>query len=204
MKNIKVDEIEGFKSFYQIKIGEELVAELYQPLYKRHIKKIRKFQEEKPLKDFLGELEKKVGFSYLSYLLDKRALFKKEIEEKLRSRKFSDPGIHAAISKALEYGYINDLELAKSIVRIYCKKQKGPRFIEQILKKRRCGEDLIQKVIHISTNSQNDALKELVKKKYPTFSQMEFKEKQKVFQRLLRKGFELEEIRVALADWQEN
>lgn len=204
MENIKVDEIEGFKNFYQIKIGEELVAELYQPLYKRHIKTIRKFQEEKSLKDFLVELEKKVGFSYLSYLLDKRALFRKEIEEKLRSRKFSDSSIHAAISKALEYGYINDLELAKSITRIYCKKQKGPRFIEQVLKKRRCGEDLIQTVIHISIDSQKDALKELVKKKYPTFARMEFKEKQKVFQRLLRKGFELEEIRVALADWQEN
>ncbi len=202
MGNVNIEKVEGYKTFYHVVIGDELVAELYQPLYKRHIKTIEKFQEERELRDYIEEVEKKVCFSYLMFLLGKRALFRKEIEDKLKMRKFSNCGINTAITKALDYGYINDLELAKSITRIN-RKKKGPKFIEQTLKKRGCAEEIIHKVIHLSKDMQKDALAELVKKKYPTFTQMEFKEKQKVFQKLLRKGFELEEIRVTLANWQE-
>lgn len=128
------------------------------------------------------------------YIIQNYPKTEKKLREKLKQgKKYSDKIIDEAIKFLKKYNYINDEEFAKRYIELHAHKETF-KVMRQKLYVKGVPKDLIEKVINDTESSYDEMTiaKNLLIKKYPNFEQeiatMDMKQKQKIYQYLLRKG----------------
>ena len=127
---------------------------------------------------------------YAYRLLGLRRMTEYEVRQKLKLRKYPDEEIDKAVSACMYYGYLDDADYAICYVKdAYHLKEWGRSRIAAELRKKGVSSDLIDTAFREADVDEQEVLVRLIERKFSDVSQMEWKEKQKVFAALARRGF---------------
>jgi regulatory protein len=128
-----------------------------------------------------------------------------EVREKLLKKGFGEGRVEESVSKLKDYGYLDDGELAKSLV--YSKFHSagyGRRKIRQYLRKRKIPENIIESELEESV-SRREAIErgvELLGRKQQRAEKKLMWEKGRVLRFLAGRGFELGECIDIIAEYE--
>lgn len=129
-------------------------------------------------------------------LLGIRPHSQKELEKKLKEKKFAPEIIKKTIARIKELGYLDDKKFAKAWLEARKLSHKGKYVVQKELKNKGVAEEIIKKTI--SSYAPKDEYKialELAEKKVRSYKDLDkFKRKQKLAQFLARRGFGWETI----------
>ncbi|EIT84675.1 recombination regulator RecX [Fictibacillus macauensis ZFHKF-1] len=143
----------------------------------------------------------KKGFNQALRFLSFRMRSQQEIADLLKKQEYSEEAIAAILQKLAQYGYVNDEEFAKMLVRT--KKNtsnKGPVIISRELLQKGVSERIVQVALsEYSWQEQVDTAAAFAEKKAAqTKGQSQHERKNKVMLQLLQKGFSKEVINEAM------
>jgi regulatory protein len=129
-------------------------------------------------------------------LIARRPRSRWEIENYLKTKKYSTDQI-ATLSQILEKKrYINDLNFALAwIANRRLLKSTSKRKLSLELKQKRISEEIIQQALEADETNEQDVLKELIAKKR---TQSRYADEQKLIAYLARQGFRYDDIKTAL------
>lgn len=176
--------------FIDIMQGEDCIATVYKPWFRRHLKVLRK-QNEKDLKLRIDEIRKDASWNYTLLALGSRALFSSELEKKLMDRK----GDLEALEKAKRYGYIDDArELNNALERGFAK-GKGPiRLVREI-----CYRSKLPRAVVEEAAMKHMPFEQCVKRARQLAKRYKLPDDQKrAYGYLARRGFSFDVIQNAL------
>lgn len=133
--------------------------------------------------------------------LNLRARSKKELEEYLKRKEFSETAISQAIQKLLELKFLNDEEYGISFMRgrqVY--KSKSRYYVTHELRQKGVDSDTISKIIADSQEDLQTATDFIIRKKriFGNLEKQEFKEK--MMRLLSARGFSFDTIKKALEE----
>lgn len=117
-----------------------------------------------------------------------------ELRDKLAKKEFSQEAIDEAVEYVRSFHYIDDLRYATRFVEIY-REQRSIQRMKQDLYKRHVPEEYIDIALDAIERDDSLALKEAVRKLTKGETEFSYEEKQKMAQKLYRKGFRLHDIK---------
>lgn len=129
------------------------------------------------------------------FLLEKMDRTESQLRNKLRQGFYGEDLIDDAIAYVKKYHYIDDNRYAQTYVR-YQKERKSKRQIKMDLMQKGVDREIIEQAIETEYESESEQeliLKWIEKRKYK-IEESDIKEKQKMYQFLMRKGFRSEDI----------
>lgn len=160
---------------FHIKEGAELSEEDYQQIYQEIlVKRARK---------------------RTLFLLEKMDRTESQLRMKLRQGFYDEELIEDAIAYAKRFHYLDDARFAANYVR-YRKAQKSRRQLQMELMGKGISRDLIEQALEAEyqEESEEELILKWVEKKHYSGKTADLKEKQKMYQFLMRKGFRSEDI----------
>ena len=133
------------------------------------------------------------------HLLNAMPRTEQQLREKLVQGEYPEDVIEAAVSYVKSFGYINDEAYVRNFI-ISKRNSKSKREIVMLLGQKGLRGERVDHIVEemYAEESEFSTIKEIMRKKRWNPSEMEEKEKQKMFGYLMRKGFSYEEIRKAL------
>lgn len=146
------------------------------------------------------------GIHLAANYLTARMRSKEEVRQYLLQKEIDEAALDEILHYLQEYKYINDHEFAIAFVKTYIEtSDKGPRWIEGKLKEKRIAPDQIEEALQLfSEERQIDKATQLVEKLAKALGKYSTNEKkQKLYEKLIQKGFESHVISIALeeAEW---
>lgn len=132
-------------------------------------------------------------------LLSRRDHSEHELSQKLSLKGFDHAAIQTALSYCHQYGYLDDLRYALSVVRQGINKNHGERKIRQLLQQNRVDEPLINRALAELDPDWFELAKQLAEKKFNQQTKLEPKERAKRVRFLQSRGFSFEQISYALS-----
>ena len=187
------------KTKYRVFIDEVFAFVLYKgELFKYEIRKGEEIPEET-----IGRIKNEVLIKRAKlramHLLNAMPRTEQQLREKLVQNEYPDDVIEVAISYVKSFGYINDEAYIRNFI-ISKRNSKSKREIVMLLGKKGLRGEVVDNIVEdmYAEESELSTIKEIMRKKRWNPSEMEEKEKQKMFGYLMRKGFSYEEIRRAL------
>lgn len=129
------------------------------------------------------------------FLLEKMDRTESQLRNKLRQGFYGEDLIDDAIAYVKKYHYIDDNRYAQTYVR-YQKERKSKRQIKIDLMQKGVDREIIEQAIEAEYEPESEQeliLKWIEKRKYK-IGESDIKEKQKMYQFLMRKGFRSEDI----------
>jgi regulatory protein len=129
-----------------------------------------------------------------------RSYATQELRKILTEKGISEDTAEVVIAECIELGYCNDIQWIADFVRSHQARKMGPRAILMKLKARGINEELIEHAReHLEESpADQESIHKLLTTKYRTRNLADFKERQKVIAALMRRGFDLEEIKKAI------
>jgi len=148
-------------------------------------------------------------------LLTKRDYSEKALRDKLLQGEYPDDIVEQAMNYVKSFGYIDDQRYAQMYYRTYQNSKPLGKIREELLKKgisKELTENLVNEVVN-SSNDENEAFferesreetelamaKQLLQKKHYDCQNADYKEKQRMYGFLMRKGFSSEIVFKALS-----
>lgn len=160
--------------FYKLEIGKELTT-----------KELDKIIEETQIAK-----GRDIAFKYISY----KNRTEKEVKDKLLEKDYSEEVIENILETLREYNYVNDekyaIDMQKELINF---KMYGEYRIRQILFQKGINKEIVDCLEYDYEKMYNNAIK-LLKSKYKNISP-DYKEKQKIFGFLTRKGYSYDIIK---------
>ncbi len=160
---------------FDLKEGQELASEVYEEIRTDIlIKRVRK---------------------RAMFLLEKMDRTESQLRNKLRQGFYGEDLIDDAVAYVKKYHYIDDNRYAQTYVR-YQKERKSKRQIKMDLMQKGVEREIIEQAIEIEygTESEQELIMKWVEKRKYKIGNSDVKEKQKMYQFLMRKGFRSEDI----------
>ena len=186
------------KTKYRVYIDDEFAFVLYKgELFKYQIRKEEEISEETIERVKVEVLIKRAKLRAM-HLLNAMPRTEQQLREKLTQNEYPEDVVETAISYVKSFGYINDEAYVRNF--IICKKNsKSKREIVMLLGQKGLRGEIVDHIVEemYAEESELETIKEIMRKKRWNPSEMEEKEKQKMFGYLMRKGFSYEEIRRA-------
>ena len=129
------------------------------------------------------------------HLLERMDRTESQLRAKLNQGYYPEDVIEEAISYVKGYHYLDDLRFAQNYVRNH-KDQKSQRIIEVELLRRGVAKDFVQQALEEEYCEENerDLILKWTQKKHYSSETADLKEKQRMYQFLLRKGFHWNDI----------
>lgn len=137
------------------------------------------------------------AFDTSLYLLGFKDRTKKELEDKLRDKGYSEEEIESAVNKVMEYGYINDSEYARRYIKSRLNK-KGAKLIMRELQNKGISRDTISCHLEELAIDSSELIYEILIKKYYNADVSDRGVKQKIMSYFVRRGYDYEDINAAL------
>ncbi len=167
---------------YHLKEGEEILQKDYEVL----------------MEDILP---KRAKLRCMNLLMTKEYTVE-QLKRKLRQGLYSEEIIEIAISYVASFNYVNDLKYAIDFI-TYNETSKSKRRIEQDLFKKGISKDTIQQAWDEwqeqgGEQDEIGMIRKQLEKKHYNGETADYKEKQKIYGFLLRKGYSSEQIRKAI------
>ena len=135
------------------------------------------------------------GIDYAIWLLGRKSYFKKELENKLILKEYTEEEVETIIDRIKSYGYLNDERLTVAFVGDKKRfSKKGPRYIKQSLQQKGVDRTIIEETLeeHYSNEEEFEICKGLGEKKLESYKRREsdkYKLKSKLYAYLASKGF---------------
>lgn len=147
------------------------------------------------------ELIKQKMLNLLSY----RARSRKELENKLKLKKYPEDAINKCLNDFEKVGLINDAEFAKIWVKNrLVSRPKGKRILQRELQLKGISKEIISEVLdNVFTDySEYDLAKQLADKKWKTYSRLQpEKASRKLYSFLIGRGFGYEIVSKVIRDY---
>lgn len=126
-----------------------------------------------------------------------------QLRQKLKDSGFPDSVVDIAISYVASFHYIDDERYARTYIN-YKQQTKSKQKLRMELLQKGVSENVIQNALseEYDTNEQDLILELLRKKKYT--ESMDYKEKNRIMSYILRRGFQLEDIRRCMRQYEIN
>ena len=129
---------------------------------------------------------------------------KKELKERLMRAEFPEFITEGAVAYVESFGYINDDAYIRNFIDSR-KDKKSRREIYALLRQKGVDMNRAEEIMEemYEEHSDQEAIRELLRKKHWDFACTDPKEKQKIYGYLVRKGFRYEDIRqvIQVCDW---
>ena len=147
--------------------------------------------------------KKKQVINYYLYLLSKRDYTTQELVDKGIARGFTGGEIKIAITQLNDINYLNDRRFVEVALNSY-KGTKGKQWIIQKLRRRKVPNAIIEDELEEVEFLPNDEFEQKVRSKYKVnkFSEIEYKDKQKILNYIARQGFS--NVFDIMRQWEEN
>lgn len=119
-----------------------------------------------------------------------------QLRQKLRQKSYEDDVVEQAIDYVKSFGYIDDVKYAVRFVENR-KKTKSKQEISALLSQKGVKRELIAEALDTCYTSEDalEAIRYLAEKKHYSPEESTDKEKKKIYDYLMRKGFHYEDIR---------
>jgi len=130
-----------------------------------------------------------------------------EVREKLRNRGFLDESIESALKRLMEYGYIDDLDLMKTLVEIkFTAQGYGRRRVKDYLLRRKIPEGLIVSELDLLITREDSVKRglDLLSGGKNIVRKATRGGKGKIFQYLARRGFDFGECKDIIFEYEKN
>lgn len=133
------------------------------------------------------------------YLLERMDRTEAQLREKLRQGRYPEDIIENAIAYVKGFHYVDDLRYAESYVRCYSQ-SKSRRLLYQELVGKGVPRDLIEQALEEEYETEDESAKiaRWLEKKHYSTEEADPKQRQRMYQFLLRKGFRSGDIRKVL------
>ena len=133
------------------------------------------------------------------YLLERMDRTEAQLREKLRQGRYPEDIIENAIAYVKGFHYVDDLRYAESYVRCYSQ-SKSRRLLYQELVGKGVPRDLIEQALEEEYETEDESAKIVrwLEKKHYSAEEADPRQRQRMYQFLLRKGFRSGDIRKAL------
>lgn len=137
-------------------------------------------------------------------LLQKKDYTESKLREKLREGLYSDDCIDAAIDYVKSYKYLDDERFARDYITYHMELRSKNRILQDLLGKG-ISKDLCESLINelyseCDSDVETEQIRNLLNKKHYS-EDMDYKDKQKIIAFLLRRGYSMESIKKAMADF---
>ncbi len=171
-------------AFYGLKEGEELPQKKYDEI----------------LENVVLQKAKLTALSFLSY----KDRTKREVIRKLKEKGFTKEVTKKTLLFLIDYGYINDLEFSKKFVKQQVSSKGYGRFkVVRDLREKGVSDEIIEKVTaNIEEDEKETALK-FALKKARKLDINEYKDRQKLYAYLQRRGYSFDIIKSVLEELKE-
>ncbi len=170
-------------AFYNLKEGEELSEKKYNEI----------------LDNVVLAKAKLTALSYLSY----KDRTKREVIRKLKEKGFTKEVTKKTLVFLVSYGYINDLEYSKKFVKQrVCSKGYGKYKVVRELKEKGVSDEIIESVTENIEDDERETALKFATKKATKLDLKEYKDKQKLYAYLQRRGYSYEIIRYVIEEVQ--
>lgn len=165
----------GELSRYHVTVGEEIVSEIYQEIQEAVLKRAK-----------LRAL----------HLLNDMGRTEMQLRQKLKQNEYTSDVIEETMKYVKSFGYVNDKEYARSFI-LNRKNKKSRKELHMLLSQKGLSEEILEEIFEevYDDNSSKEAIKALIMKKKFNPEIATYKDKQKMFAYLTRKGFCFEDIR---------
>jgi len=135
-------------------------------------------------------------------LLQKKDYTEKQLRDKLKEGLYPDDTVNEAIDYVKSFRYLDDERFARDYITYHMPMRSKDR-ISQDLNSKGIDKEIIVSVLdelysEADSDVELEQIKKLLVKKHYVKDQADFKEKQKLMAFLLRKGFQISEIRKAM------
>ena len=128
------------------------------------------------------------------YLLEKMDRTESQLREKLQQNGYPEEVVDLAVEYVKKYHYIDDFRYACTYIRYRCEK-KSRRGLTQELLQKGVSKELIQQALEREYESnEEDLICDWMRKKHFNPKTADVKEQRKMYQFLLRKGFQSNDI----------
>ena len=187
------------KTRYKVYVDGQFAFVLYKgELFKYQIRKDEEVSEE-TITRIKNEVLIKRAKLRAMHLLNAMPRTEQQLREKLAQNEYPEDVIDAAVSYVKSFGYINDEAYVRNFI-ISKRNSKSKREIVMLLGQKGLRGEMVDNIVEemYAEESELSTIKEIMRKKRWNPSEMEEKEKQKMFGYLMRKGFSYEEIRRAI------
>ena len=138
------------------------------------------------------------------HLLNDMARTESQLRDKLKLGGYPSEITEAAIAYVKSFGYINDDAYIRNFIDSR-KDKKSRREIYAILRQKGVDMNRAEEIMEemYEEHSDQEAIRELLRKKHWDFACTDPKEKQKIYGYLVRKGFRYEDIRqvIQVSEW---
>ena len=152
--------------------------------------------EQEKLENIVIDAEKRSAFDKLVDIISRQYNSKSEIKNKLIKKGYNIKAIDLAIKQAEDYGYINDLQYAESLVK--SKSNKSRAEIKQILFQKGVDKNIIQQTALVISPEQEKENVIKLAQKYMKNKQPDQKVLQSLYAYLFRRGFDRAAINSAI------
>lgn len=198
MKITKIEQQKNNQDRWSVFIDEEFAfgvstEEIF--IFKLTVgKEISREELENLLKEKDYSKAKDIALKFLSY----KARSEKEVRDKLVSKEVESMTIDRVIEFLKRYDYINDEKFANSYVRERIRlKLEGRKKLVYDLRQKGIKQEIIDHVLDNTDIDEIDQAIKLLEKKVHDKTELDIKEKQRIYQFLLRKGFSYDIIKKA-------
>lgn len=159
-------------------------------ILKHYIFKGKEFSEEE-FQTILESEQNNLLFNKALNFLSYQIRSSKEIEEYLKKHQATQMQQEQILSRLINLGYINDEAYATNMFDSICLKKKGPLYLEQKLKEKKIAEVIITKALQeYSEDLEQETALEIAKNQLQKKTHLpEKKQKQNIYEKLLRDGF---------------
>ncbi len=172
-------------AFYHLKVGEEITDKTYDEIFENVV---------------LAKA-KMTAMSYLSY----KDRSKKEVIRKLKEKGYTREVTKQTLKFLISYGYINDLEFSKKFVKQRVNSKGYGKFkVVRELREKGIADEIIERVTENIGESEEEMALVLARKKAKNLDLSEYKDKQKLFAYLQRRGYSFEIIKRVLEKLNKN
>ena len=131
----------------------------------------------------------------LLYLLQKRDYTEHQLREKLKTDGYPSEVTDAAISYVKDLRYVDDLRYACAYVRLHAE-EKSKKALQYALLQKGVPKELIETALEEEyASDEEEQIKKLLAKKHFDPEEADRKEKNRIYQYLLRKGYSPQQIR---------
>lgn len=186
------------KTKYRVYIDDVFAFVLYKgELFQYKVHKDEEISEEIIAKIKNEVLVKRAKLRAM-HLLNAMPRTEQQLREKLKQNEYPEDIIDQAVFYVKSFGYINDEAYVRNFI-ISKRNSKSRREIVMLLGQKGLRGEVVDNIVEemYAEESELSTLKEIMRKKHWNPSEMEEKERQKMFAYLMRKGFSYDEIRRA-------
>lgn len=192
------------KNKYEIYIDQEFAFVLYKGELRKYGIKEKEVISDATYQLLVEEVLKKRATLRAMNLLTKRPYTEFKLKQKLMHGKYPESCIEHAITYVKSYGYIDDESYARDYIAYHIQKD-SKRSIEQKLLQKGISADIINKSLAEYDDGEQkeiegEQIRQLVLKKYREGIPTDPKERNKMLNFLMRKGYNLSDIRSALRE----